>query len=556
MPLSPAHTPMALLLVSMIAGLILARHNHLPPPLLLSPAFVINLVVLGLSRTEQYKKLWLPAFVVGSIICFWAYGAIRLNPGPSQADLGLPPREAQLTVSIEKTMRLNKRYSTASTLARVHNVPELSKLRPGDRIYLRLKLPLRVNYPETSEAVPQRGTRLCATGVLTPVHPPDSTEKRDFNTYLKSIGVNYTFNRISELRIVKPPSLFNRFCTQTNQSFQEALSLGAPANSELEKIYITMLLGNRRALTPEQNERYRTTGTLHFFAISGLHIGVIAAVIAQCLTLVRIPRNLAPLIGLPLLYLYVEITGASPSAMRAFIMAVFFWSSFAVRRQHAAFPALINSAVLVLLIDPEQLWSIGFQLSYIVVASIVLLGLPLHRLLKQSLCPYQWLPEESQTFRQRAISQLLDKVFLLFAISLSAWLASVPLCAMFFNFIAPGAVFTNMLLVYLVAIAIVGGMLSIGCATLMLPAVSEFINHAAWPVIYTMDAIVRLSTRIPNITFQDSVLLPGMSYAVLVAYFLSLFWLYRRHPTNVRMRSFWLPILVVPARMCITRCVA
>ena len=154
-----------------------------------------------------------------------------------------------------------------------------------------------------------------------------------------------------------------------------------------------MLLGRKIELSKAQIERYRMTGTMHFFAISGLHIGVIATVIAQFLLLIRVPRAVAPWIGLPLLYLYVEITGGTPSAIRAFLMAAFFWSSFACQRQRSPFSALMCSAILVLIIDPNQLWSLGFQLSYAVVLSILLFGLPLHQVLTGRCQPYQWLPE-------------------------------------------------------------------------------------------------------------------------------------------------------------------
>ena len=130
---------------------------------------------------------------------------------------------------------------------------------------------------------------------------------------------------------------------------------------------------------------------MHFFAISGLHIGVIATAIAQFLLLIRIPRKVSPFIGLPLLFLYVQITGASPSAVRAFLMALFFWASFAFVRQRSPLAALAASAVFVLIFQPAQLWSIGFQLSYTVVLSILLFGLPLYETASEKLAPFRYL---------------------------------------------------------------------------------------------------------------------------------------------------------------------
>ena len=207
-------------------------------------------------------------------------------------------------------------------------------------------------------------------------------------------------------------------------------------------------------------------------------------------------------------------------------MTAFFWSGFAFSRQHTPFAALVNSAFVVLLIDPGQLWNLGFQLSYMVVASILLFGLPTSLRLKRSCRRYQWLPEEDLKTHQRMISWSLDKVIPLFAISFSAWLASTPLCATFFNFITPGAIVLNMLLVCLVTIAIVSGILSIGFSALLLSPVSDFINHAAWLVISIMNGIVSLGTLVPNIDLQNGAFLSELSYATLLAYFSSIIWLH------------------------------
>jgi competence protein ComEC len=540
---------MATILIGLLNGLILARHFEVSSGLLLTLALVSSLIALLLARKDALKPLWLFAFIASATLCFWAYGNIRLAPKPTAFDLEMPRREARLTLEVQTVMRSNKRYHITNVIARVLHSPRVGRLSKGDLIYARLKLPEQILLTEKSPIILQKGLLIDATGVLTPIQQtPKSAKQRDFEAYLKNIGVHYQFDRISELQVIKLPSAFARFCADMNNHFQEILRLGAPEDSELANIYVTMLLGKNSALSKEQSERYRITGTMHFFAISGLHIGVIAAVIAQFLLLIRVPRKWGPWIGLPLLYLYVEIIGASPSAMRAFLMAAFFWSSFAFYRQHSSFAALSNSAVVVLLFDPDQLWSLGFQLSYAVVASILLLGLPISLFLKQSFQIYQWLPEEEWTTYQRIVSWSLNKILPLFAISLSAWLASMPLCAAFFNFIAPGAILLNLLLVYLVAIVIINGVLSIGCATLLLFPVSEFINHAAWLVIFIMDGIVRLGTIVPSIAFPNGTFLPELSYAVLVAYFLSLFWLHRR-PEKMKTRYICLPVIVLLGSM-------
>ena len=209
-----------------------------------------------------------------------------------------------------------------------------------------------------------------------------------------------------------------------------------------------MLLGRKNHLSSKQKDAFQSTGTMHFFAISGLHIGVIALTFSYALRLLRLPTWLSPWIGLSLLFLYVKITGSTPSAVRAFLMTGFYWMAFSCRRQNSPFAALIGSAVFVLCVLPEQLWSLGFQLSYSVVASILLLGLPMNQRLLDTFRPFRWLPENSWKWWHKCIDPCISKLCLLFSISLSAWLASAPLSAAYFGNITPGGIILNMFLVH------------------------------------------------------------------------------------------------------------
>ena len=539
-----ARAPILSLLLGLLLGLILARHYSAPLPLLLSVACIGSVAALRLAGNERLQWQWMLCFLISTTHCCWAYGQIRLPTAPQAYNLTLPAREAQLAIEIQRVMQPGERYGKPSGLARVLDAPTTSRIHPGEQIYFKLTLP-SVVAEQAAVLNIQRGLQLQTTGVLTPILPPATTsDENDFEAYLQSIGVHYRFDRSGPLQILRAPRAFDQFCAAMNQRFQATLRLGAAPNSELANVYVAMLLGRKIELSKAQIERYRMTGTMHFFAISGLHIGVIATVIAQFLLLIRVPRAVAPWIGLPLLYLYVEITGGSPSAIRAFLMAAFFWSSFACQRQRSPFSALMCSAILVLIIDPNQLWSLGFQLSYTVVLSILLFGLPLHQVLTHRCQPYQWLPEHDWNARQRACAWSLDKVLLLFAISFSAWLASTPLSAALFEFVAPGAILLNMLLVYLVAIVISGGVISLACTSALLSGLAGFVNHSAWTVIYLMDQMIICCTQLPGAILPSEGFSNALSYSALCLYFATLLWLHRS-AARLQGHAMWLPPLVI-----------
>ena len=176
------------------------------------------------------------------------------------------------------------------------------------------------------------------------------------------------------------------------------------------------------------------------------------------------------------------------------------------------------SAVFVLLIDPLQLWLIGFQLSYLVVISILMFGLPLHKSLWPILRPYKYIPEADWTRYQKIKSWLSEKCLLLFTISLSAWLVSAPLGAGFFGFIALYGVLVNLLLVNLAALVISGGVISISLAVVGLQPVSSFLNHSAWLSISMMDALVGLNLSLPLATIPCPAFPRAVAYSGVLIY--------------------------------------
>ena len=408
-------------------------------------------------------------------------------------------------------MQARTAYGSASGLGRIVKADDTSRLNKGDRIYFRLKL------PADGPAELSRGSEIKAVGLIDTI--PRDVAENSFDTYLTGIGVYHRFTRVGWFEQTEAPGRFEVFCRRMNERFESYLRLGSPESGDQERIYIAMLLGQKAELTSEQDERFRASGTMHFFAISGLHIGVIATVLAQFLRLLRVPRKISPFIGLPLLYLYVEITGASPSAVRAFLMALFFWLSFALCRQRSPLAALAASAVFVLIMVPDQLWSLGFQLSYTVVLSILLFGLPLYERASEQLAPFTFLPRPDWTLWHRFYASSQDAVLLLFSISFSAWLASAPLSAAFFGYFSPSAIILNVLLVNLVAVAIITGVISLSLALIGLPFLTEFMNHSAWLTIEVMDRLVSANTQIPSSVITTADFNKGTAYAIVTIYF-------------------------------------
>lgn len=511
----PNRAPLAYLLVSLVAGLSLARVDS-------NIGLWIAFVGLGgacgtlLLAGRQGNGVWLwgSLFLLSRSAVFWSYGILRLPPVPEVASLSNAPREQEIHLEIRRVF--NQGSSSSKRICGIGFIPKGSphdSLIAGTQVYFNIHA-----NPEIHEHL-LKGVQFVSAGVLRPVRDSDTS---GFYEYLRSNRMYYRFSQNATLAITREASAFRRFCAVQHARFLEILQFDASGARDPARVYVAMLLGERANLNEEQKRRYQVSGTMHLFAISGLHIGVLASVLALSLRVLRIPNRIAPFLGLPLLYLYFVITGEAPSAMRAFVMTFFFWLAYSLQRQRNPFAALMASAVAVLLINPLQLWSLGFQLSYVVVGSILLFGLPFQMVLTRWARPFRWLPENDWTPAQRISQKGIDGTLLLFAVSLSAWLGSIPLSLGHFGYLSLAAVVLNMVLVNMAALVICTGCLSLVCGLSISIELAGFINHAAWLLISAMDLLSGWVASLPGMVLETTDFPLPLSYATLIAYFIML----------------------------------
>jgi competence protein ComEC len=133
-----------------------------------------------------------------------------------------------------------------------------------------------------------------------------------------------------------------------------------------------ILLNRREDLSPEWVLAFRSTGAGHLLAISGLHLGILMALLFGLLKAMGFPRGICGLLSTSGLWVYVAAVGAPPSALRAGAMAtagLLVWS--VSRRTPRA--ALLPAALLgILVVSPRLITTVGFQLSASAVMGIAL----------------------------------------------------------------------------------------------------------------------------------------------------------------------------------------
>jgi ComEC/Rec2-related protein len=223
----------------------------------------------------------------------------------------------------------------------------------------------------------------------------------------------------------------------------EATSLGLGEDPEASGLIAAMLFGYRDGVGGDLRESFRATGTLHLFAVSGQNLAVVAGMLLWILALTGAVKWRWAWMTLPAVFLFCLATGMEASAARAFVMTGVLYLGWILGRPMD--PAnWLGSALLALLIwDPRQVGDTGFQLSFLVVAGLMVLAGPIQARLVGWGRPDRWIPIRLISPWRRAGQVVLTGVATVVAASIAAWVGSLLPGLFLFHQITPVALVAN-----------------------------------------------------------------------------------------------------------------
>ena len=211
--------------------------------------------------------------------------------------------------------------------------------------------------------------------------PPDGRDNPtgfDFQRYLLSRRIGATATVRDEFEVLEQER-----GGQVNRLRQRLATVLQAESTRLDAAALKRALGlaDRSAMTPELSDLLRRTGTAHLLAISGLHVGMVAAIGALVCSIFLAPlvlvqqrfdrRRLALAGGLAAASAYAMLAGFTLPTQRALIMLAVVALAFFLRRTIAPAHALLLALVAVLLFDPLAPLSTGFWLSFAAVAVLI-----------------------------------------------------------------------------------------------------------------------------------------------------------------------------------------
>ena len=341
------------------------------------------------------------------------------------------------------------------------------------------------------------------------------------------------------------PSAWRARVANARRAATRRVVIGIETWGDIPALNQAMLLGSRHALPPVLRRVFVDSGTIHVFAISGLHIVLVAAVLSLAVAACGIPRTYWVLaIGPPLIF-YTALTGARPSAVRACLMALLYLVAPLLGRRPNGLTAWAGTALIVYALRPALLFDIGCALSFTVMGGLVVFCRPFC-LAGQRVCRVARLTERAnlaraagEKARARRLNMLTHAVTWMsdsFAVSLAAWLASVPLTAHYFGRFTPGGLFANLVVGPCAFFIVVAGCLGVAAST-----VSEWVagcfNHAAGCFTWVMVKTAQAAAACPGANLRIEPWPLWLVWLWLGTLLALAVWLRTRHPDGLS----WLP---------------
>jgi competence protein ComEC len=216
-----------------------------------------------------------------------------------------------------------------------------------------------------------------------------------------------------------------------------------------------LLLNRREQLDAERTEAFLQTNTIHYLAISGMHVAILAGTLIIALRWGLLPRRWALLAVALAATGYVLLTGSPPSAVRSLVIVLLFCLASLVGRPTSAFNCLAAAGLFVVAINPADFFRVGAQLSFLAVGTLAWFG-PKWAVWQQQ-DALQRLIARSRPWPLRLMRRLARWTWRTVAVTVAVWLVTLPLTMNQFHLVSPVAILLSPLLWLPIGLAMMSG---------------------------------------------------------------------------------------------------
>lgn len=325
------------------------------------------------------------------------------------------------------------------------------EIRDGDRwtatsglVWLRMPV---------SEPSLNAGDQIEVFGTLVRIQGPSNPGQYDFSRHYRRqriLASLHCFNGRA-IRVLKPGG--RRFISNLRTRLDRLAWQYLPP--EQASLTSAILLGNREQVDVGRRDKFLKTGTVHLLAISGLHVGILAGLMYFLFKAGWLGRTKCLLLTIVFVVFYAWLVEFRPPVVRASIFIVLFCLARLSGRTGQAFNILAVAALMVLMLNPTDLFSLGAQLSFLAVAAITF---GKDWIFAPDTDPLDQVVLATRSRWQRWWTSLRRGARAAFVVSALVWLISIPLVACQFHVLSPIGLVVNPMVMLPISLALYSGL--------------------------------------------------------------------------------------------------
>ncbi len=339
-------------------------------------------------------------------------------------------------------------------------------------------------FPKSDSAFTLRyGDLIAIPAPIREVSGPKNPEEFDYRAYLHRKGITgQVFLREDDwldLQVNNANPIYS-FSYRFRDVLLASLHRSGLSDNEFG-VAAAILLGYDDKLADEVRKNYVAAGSMHILCVSGMHVGIIyllASFLLGFLNRKKWQKTLKQVSLLALIWFYALIAGLSPSILRSALMISFVIIGEMIRRKGFIINSIAASAFILLCINPNNLFEIGFLLSYSAVVGIVVLQRPIYNLLYIK-------------------NKLLDKAWEITAVALAAQVATIPYTLFYFNQFTTYFWLSNLFMTPISFVVVISGMVLLLVS--WIPYLNTLVGYLVWGAVYVMNWVV---ARIESLPFS------------------------------------------------------
>ncbi|MBN1220373.1 MAG: DNA internalization-related competence protein ComEC/Rec2 [Anaerolineae bacterium] len=463
-------TPLTLLGIFWLAGIVLARWFTLPWPVVV----IAGLPALaGLFLYRHISRVQTGAMLVLALVA----GAFRLNffqPTFDHSYIAFyNDKDTPVTITGVVIDEPDVRDYYLNLRLQAETIEQGEVIQPVEGLVL-------VRAPRHPEYF--YGDRLTVTGKM---ETPPVFKDFSYKDYLARFGIH---------SMIRRPYIERLESNQGNPIWTILLTFKARASQTINRIlsepYASLLngilLGIETGIPRDLYEQFNRTGTSHVIVISGSNIAVVAGIFLLLGQRI-LGKRFAPPIAIIGIIIYTFLVGADAAVSRAAVMGIVWVLAIWVGRPGLALNSFFFSAIVLTLINPLILWDVGFQLSFMATLGLIVLVPPLEHNTFGLL--QRWLRTDQVGLAMALLSELL-------IITLAAQIITGPLIVYHFGRFSLVSLLSNLLILPVQPpIMIVGGLATL--AGLLWQPLGQLLGWLVWlPLAWTV-RVVELTASLP-----------------------------------------------------------